>query len=51
MTEYEIRKAIKLARLIPPHADILKNNLCKLPIACAELIADYNAATQQAFGV
>ena len=46
VTEYEIRKAIKL---IPPLADILENNPRKLPIACAELIADYDAATQQAF--
>ena len=49
VTEYEIRKAIKLAGLIPPLADILENNPRKLPIACAELIADYDAATQQAF--
>lgn len=49
VTEYEIRKAIKLAGLVPPLADILENNPRKLPIACAELIADYDAATQQAF--
>ena len=49
VTEYEIRKAIKLAGLIPPLADILENSPRKLPIACAELIADYDAATQQAF--
>ena len=49
VTEYEIRKAIRLAGLIPPLADILENSPRKLPIACAELIADYNAATQQAF--
>ena len=49
VTEYEIRKAIKLAGLIGPLAEILENNPRKLPIACAELIADYNAATQQAF--
>lgn len=49
VTEYEIRKAIKLAGLIPPLADILENSSRKLPIACAELIADYDAATQQAF--
>ena len=40
VTEYEIRKAIKLAGLIPPLADILENSSRKLPIACAELIAD-----------
>lgn len=49
VTEYEIRKAIKLAALIPPLADILENSPRKLPIACAEMIADYDAATQQAF--
>ena len=49
VTEYEIRKAIKLADLIEPLADILENAPRKLPIACAELIADYDAVTQQAF--
>ena len=49
VTEYEIRKAIKLAGLIPPLADILENNPRKLPIACAELIADYGADSQRAF--
>ena len=49
VTEYEIRKAIKLAALIPSLADILENSPRKLPIACAEMIADYDVATQQAF--
>ena len=49
VTEYEIRKAIKLAGLIGPLAEILESTPRKLSIACAELIADYNAATQQAF--
>ena len=49
VTEYEIRKAIKLAGLIGPLAGILEDTPRKLPIACAELIADYDAATQQAF--
>ena len=49
VTEYEIRKAIKLAGLIGPLADILEDTPRKLPIACAELIADYDATTQQAF--
>ena len=49
VTEYEIRKAIKLAGLIEPLADILENTPRKLPIACAELIADYDAVSQQAF--
>ena len=49
VTEYEIRKAIKLAALIPQLADILENSPRKLPIACAELIADYDADSQRAF--
>ena len=49
VTEYEIRKAIKLAGLIPPLADILENSPRKLPIACAERIADYDADSQRAF--
>ena len=49
VTEYEIRKAIKLAALIPPLADILENSPRKLPSACAELIADYDADSQRAF--
>ena len=49
VTEYEIRKAIKLAALVAPLADILENSPRKLPIACAEMITDYDAATQQAF--
>ena len=49
VTEYEIRKAIKLAGLIPPLADILENSSRKLPIACAERIADYDADSQRAF--
>ena len=49
VTEYEIRKAIKLAGLIGPLAEILESTPRRLPIACAELIADYDATTQQAF--
>ena len=49
VTEYEIRKAIKLASLVGPLAEILESTPRRLPIACAELIADYDAATQQAF--
>ena len=49
VTEYEIRKAIKLAGLIGPLAGILEDTPRKLPIACAELIADYDISTQQAF--
>lgn len=49
VTEYEIRKAVKLAGLIPPLADVLENNLRNLPLSCADMIADYDAASQEAF--
>ena len=49
VTEYEIRKAVKLAGLIPPLADVLENNPRNLPLSCADMIADYDAASQEAF--
>ena len=49
VTEYEIRKAVKLTQLIPPLQDILENTPKKLNLACADLIADYDAASQEAF--
>lgn len=49
VTEYEIRKAVKLAGLIPPLADVLENNPRDLPLSCADMIADYDAASQEAF--
>lgn len=49
VTEYEIRKAIKLTRLIPPLQDILESTPKRLNLACADLIADYDADSQQAF--
>lgn len=49
VTEYEIRKAVKLAGLIPPLADVLENNSRNLPLSCADMIADYDAASQEAF--
>ena len=49
VTEYEIRKAIKLAGLISPLAEVLENSPRKLPLTCAELIADYDEDAQQAF--
>lgn len=49
VTEYEIRKAVKLAQLIPPLAEIVENAPKNLNLACADLIADYDAATQTAF--
>lgn len=49
VTEYEIRKAIKLTQLIPELAEILENSPKQLNLACAELIADYDAESQMAF--
>lgn len=49
VTEYEIRKAIKLTQLIPELADILENKPKQLNLACADLIADYDAESQAAF--
>jgi len=49
VTEYEIRKAVKLTCLIPPLQDILENSPKRLNLACAELIADYDASSQAAF--
>ena len=49
VTEYEIRKAIKLTQLIPELSDILENRPKQLNLACADLIADYDAESQQAF--
>lgn len=49
VTEYEIRKAIKLTLLIPPLQDILETSPKQLNLACADLIADYDMASQEAF--
>lgn len=49
VTEYEIRKAVKLAGLIPPLADILESDPRHLPLSCADMIADYDEASQEAF--
>lgn len=49
VTEYEIRKAVKLAGLIPPLADILESDPRHLPLSCADMIADYDEVSQAAF--
>ena len=49
VTEYEIRKAVKLAGLIPPLADVLENDPRCLPLSCADMIADYDETSQEAF--
>ena len=49
VTEYEIRKTIKLTRLIPELMDILENTPKQLSLSCADLIADYDRDSQTAF--
>ena len=49
VTEYEIRKAIKIANLTPELADIVESNPRQLNLACAEIIADYDQPSQAAF--
>lgn len=49
VTEYEIRKAIKLTQLIPKLSNILENDPKQLSLACADLIADYDAESQKVF--
>lgn len=49
VTEYEIRKAVKLTTLIPDLQAILEEQPKKLNLVCAELIADYDAESQVAF--
>ena len=49
VTEYEVRKAVKLTQLIPELSNILENTPKQLNLACADLIADYNAESQEAF--
>lgn len=48
VTEYEIRKAVKLTQLIPELSNILENTPKQLNLACADLIADYDAESQKA---
>ena len=49
VSEYEIRKAIKLTLLIPQLQEILETAPKQLNLACAELIADYDMKSQEAF--
>lgn len=49
VTEYEIRKAIKMTQLIPELQEILENRPKALPVTCAEKIADFDADSQCAF--
>ena len=49
VTEYEIRKAIKMTQLIPDLQEILEEHPKLLPLSCAEKIADYDTESQRAF--
>lgn len=49
VTEHEIRKAVKMTRLIPELQEIMENCPKRIPLACADSIADYDAETQEAF--
>jgi len=49
VSEHEIRKVIKLTQLIPELLDILESDPKALNLACADIIADYNAESQRAF--
>ena len=49
VTEYEIRKAVKLTQLIPELSAILEDTPKQFNLACADLIADYDTESQKAF--
>lgn len=49
ITEYEIRKAVKLTLLIPQLQEILETAPKRLNLACADLMADYDMESQEAF--
>ena len=49
VTEYEIRKAVKLTNLVPELLDVLEQNPRQLNLACADIMADYDKDSQAAF--
>lgn len=49
VTEYEIRKLVKLTNLVPELLDVLEDNTRRLSLASAEIIADYDRETQLVF--
>ena len=49
VTEYEIRKAIKLTNLLPELLEALEDNTRLLNLASADIMADYDHDTQSAF--
>ncbi len=49
VTEYEIRKAVKLTNLLPELLEALEDNTRLLNLASADIMADYDQETQSAF--
>lgn len=49
VTEYEIRKVIKLTQLIPELQTVIEQAPKQLNLACADLMAEYDADSQTAF--
>ena len=49
VTEHEVRKAIKLTQLIPEIQEIIESDPKRVNLACADMIADYDTASQQTF--
>ena len=49
VTEYEIRKAVKLTQLIPEIQSIIEEYPKRINLACADMVADYDAEAQKAF--
>lgn len=49
VTEYEIRKVIKLTQLIPELQTIIEQTPKQLNLVCADLMAEYDADSQAAF--
>ena len=49
VTEYEIRKAVKQTHLIPEIQEIMEEDPKRVNLACADMIADYDAEAQHTF--
>ena len=49
VTEYEVRKLVKLTNLVPELLDALEDNTRLLNLASADIMADYDQDTQAAF--
>ena len=49
VTEYEIRKAVKLTQLIPEIQSIIEEYPKRINLACADMVTDYDVETQKTF--